>query len=284
MRPILYHKLGNFELWFLSDGELWLDGGSMFGIVPRPLWSKLAIPDEQNRVRLGLNPLLIRARNHLVLIETGIDRKADEKFRRIYGLSDTNPLLGQLALLGVEPQDISLVVHTHLHFDHAGLNTRWVEGRLRPTFPKARHIVQKQELEDALHPHERSQASYRLENVEPLLEEGCFEVVEGEAEILPGLQVLPAPGHTLGMQVVELASEGQNLAYTGDLVALSAQAPLLYIPAFDLYPMTSLQTRKRLYERWLEGRYLLCFTHEPGHPLGRLMRTEKGYQAEPVYL
>ncbi len=280
MRPILYHKLGNFDLWILSDGELWLDGGSMFGIVPKSLWSKLAAPDEQNRIRLGLNPLLVRMGERFALIETGIDRKPDDKFRRIYGLSETNPLLDQLAILGVGPQDISLVVHTHLHFDHAGLNTRLVEGRLVPTFPKARHIVQKQELEDALHPHERSQASYRAENVELLVEQGRFEVVEGEAEVLPGLRVLPAPGHTLGMQVVELASEGQRLAYTGDLVALRAQTPLLYIPAFDLYPMTTLETRKKMYQRWIEGGYLLCYTHEPGHPLGRLVRGEKGYQAE----
>lgn len=284
MRPILYHKLGNLDLWILNDGELWLDAGSMFGIVPKPIWSKLVTPDEQNRMGLGLNPLLVRAGERFVLIETGIDRKPGEKFRRIYGLSETNPLLDQLALLGVQPQDISLVIHTHLHFDHAGLNTRLVEGRLLPTFPNAQHIVQKQELEDALHPHERSQASYRIENVEPLVEHRRFEVVEGEAELMPGLRVLPAPGHTLGMQVVELVSEGQRLAYTGDLVALLAQTPLLYIPAFDLYPVTSLETRKKLYARWLEGNYLLCYAHEPGHPLGRLVRGERGYQAETVWL
>lgn len=284
MPSILYHKLGNLDLWILNDGEIWLDAGSMFGIVPKPIWSKLVTPDEQNRMALGLNPLLVRAGERLVLIETGIDRKPGEKFRRIYGLSETNPLLDQLALLGVQPQDISLVIHTHLHFDHAGLNTRLVEGRLLPTFPNAQHIVQKQELEDALHPHERSLASYRIENVEPLAERRRFEVVEGEAEVLPGLRVLPAPGHTLGMQVVELVSEGQRLAYTGDLVALLAQTPLLYIPAFDLYPVTSLETRKKLYARWLEGNYLLCYTHEPGHPLGRLVQGERGYQAETVWL
>ncbi|WP_027882569.1 MBL fold metallo-hydrolase [Meiothermus rufus] len=284
MRPILYRRLGLFELWVLSDGELWLDGGSMFGIVPRPLWAKLATPDEQNRIRLGLNPLLLRIGERYVLIETGIDRKPGEKFRQLYGLSPTHPLLAQLRLLGVEPEDISLVVHTHLHFDHCGLNTCWAEGRLVPTFPKARHVVQKQELHDALHPHERSRASYRVENVEPLAEQGRFELVEGEAELLPGLWVRPAPGHNLGMQVVELESEGQRLAYTADLVALRCQTPLLYIPAFDLYPMTSLESRKRFYSRWLEGDFLLCYAHEPGHPLGRLAQDERGYTAviEPL--
>lgn len=148
----------------------------MFGIVPKPIWSKRVTPDEQNRMGLGLNPLLVRAGERFVLIETGIDRKPG-KFRRIYGLSETNPLLDQLAL-GVQPQDISLVIHTHLHFDHAGLNTRLVEERLLPTFPNAQHIVQKQELEDALRPH-RSRSSYRIENVEPLVEHRRFEVVEG---------------------------------------------------------------------------------------------------------
>jgi glyoxylase-like metal-dependent hydrolase (beta-lactamase superfamily II) len=280
MRPIVYCKLGSFELWFLNDGEIWLDGGSTFGIVPKTIWSKLATPDEQNRIRLGMNPLLIRTGEQLVLVETGIDRKPGEKFRRIYGLSETSLVLDQLALLGVQPQDISLVINTHLHFDHAGLNTRLLDGKLLPTFPKARYIVQKQELEDATHPHERSRASYLSENVEPIVRQ--FELVEGEAEILPGLRVVPVPGHTLGMQAVELASEGQNFAYPAELIPTMMQTPLLYIMAFDLYPMTTLQTRKQMYERWIDGQYLLGFTHEPGHPLGRLVRTEKGYLAEPL--
>jgi glyoxylase-like metal-dependent hydrolase (beta-lactamase superfamily II) len=280
MRPIVYYKLGSFELWFLNDGEIWLDGGSTFGIVPKSIWSKLTVPDEQNRIRLGMNPLLIRAGEQLVLVETGIDRKPGEKVRRIYGLSETSLVLDQLALLGVQPQDITLVINTHLHFDHAGLNTRLLDGNLLPTFPKARYIVQKQELEDALHPHERSRASYFSENIEPVL--GQFELVEGEAEILPGLRVVPVPGHTLGMQAVELASEGQNFAYPAELIPTMMQTPLLYIMAFDLYPMTTLETRKRMYERWIDGQYLLVFTHEPGHPLGRLVRTEKGYLAEPL--
>lgn len=281
MRPIVYYKLGSFDLWFLSDGELWLDGGSMFGIVPKNLWAKLATPDEQNRIRLGLNPLLIRAQERFVLVETGIDRKPGEKFRRLYGLDEQNPILGQLQLLGIAPDDIALVINTHLHFDHAGLNTRLMGGKLVPTFPNARHIVQKQELEDALHPHERSRASYLSDNIEPILPQ-C-ELVEGEVEIMPGLWVVPVPGHTLGMQAVELSSEGQRLAYTADLIPAMMQTPLPYIMAFDLYPMTTLETRKKMYERWIEGDYLLGFTHEPGHPLGRLIRNEKGYRAEPVH-
>lgn len=279
MRPIVPFRLGQLELFFLSDGEIWLDGGSTFGTVPKVLWSKLTEPDPQNRIRLGPNPLLIRHPERWILVETGIDRKPGEKFRSIYKLSADNPVLGQLAELGVRPEDIGLILHTHLHFDHAGLNTRLEEGRLVPTFPNARHVVQKQELWEATHLHERNQASYRAENLEGI----SFETVEGEVEPLPGIRLVPVPGHTLGMQAVEIYSEGQRFAYTADLIPTMMQAPLPYIMAFDLYPMTTLETRKRLYERWVQGQYLLGFTHEPGHPLGRLVHTEKGYRAEPLY-
>ncbi|RIH87976.1 MBL fold metallo-hydrolase [Calidithermus roseus] len=282
MRSPLHLKLGELELFVLNDGEIWLDGGSTFGVVPRVIWSKLTQPDEQNRIRLSMNPLLVRIAGQWVLVETGIDRKPGFKHRELYRLSEENPLLAQLALLGVRPEDIAWVINTHLHFDHAGLNTRWQGGRLLPTFPKARYVVQQQELEDAIHPHERSRASYLPENIEPVLEAGLFEVVEGETELLPGLRLLPVPGHTLGMQAVELESEGRRLAFTADLIPTLMQTPLLYIMAFDLYPMTTLETRKKMYARWLEGDYLLCFTHEPGHPLGRLIQTERGYRAEPV--
>lgn len=277
MRPIVRHTLGRFELFLLNDGELWLDGGSTFGVVPKNLWSKLTQPDEQNRIRLSLNPMLIRADGRWVLVETGLDRKPGEKFRSLYGLSEDNPVLPQLEALGVRPEEISVVVNTHLHFDHAGLNTRLEDGRFVPVFPKARHFVQKQELWDATHPHERNRASYLLHNIEPIL--GQFETLDGEAEILPGLRVVPVPGHTLGMQAVELESEGQRLAYTADLIPSMIQTPVPYIMAFDLYPMTTLETRKKMYARWQGGDYLLAFTHEPGYPLGRLVKGEKGYSA-----
>jgi glyoxylase-like metal-dependent hydrolase (beta-lactamase superfamily II) len=278
MRPIVRHQLGTFEIFLLSDGEFWLDGGSTFGIVPKNLWSKLTQPDAQNRIRLSLNPMLIRAGQEWILVETGVDRKPGEKFRGIYGLSEENPVLGQLEQLGVRPKDISIVINTHLHFDHAGLNTRLEDDKLVPTFPKARHIVQRQELEDATHTHERNRASYLAHNLEPISNQ--FETVEGEVEILPGLRVVPVPGHTLGMQAVELESEGQRLAYTADLIPSMIQTPLPYIMAFDLYPMTTLETRKKMYSRWQGGDYLLAFTHEPGHPLGKLVKGEKGYHAE----
>lgn len=284
MREIVYLRLGKFDLYFLNDGEFWLDGGSMFGVMPKVLWSRLTTPDEQNRIGLTLNPLLIHHGKQWILVETGLERKPGEKFRKLYRLSQDGLVLPQLRLLGLQPEDIDLVINTHLHFDHAGQNTRYLEGKLVQTFPNARHVVQKQELDDATHPHESNRASYLPENIEPILESRRFEVVEGETEILPGLHVVPVPGHTLGMQAVEIESEGQRLAYTADLIPSMMQTPLPYIMAFDLYPMTTLETRKKMYQRWLEGDYLLGFTHEPGHPLGKLIQTDRGYSAEASYL
>jgi glyoxylase-like metal-dependent hydrolase (beta-lactamase superfamily II) len=282
MRSPLHLKLGELELFVLNDGDIWLDGGSTFGVVPRVVWSRLSEPDEQNRIRLSMNPLLVRIAGVWVLVESGIDRKPGPRHREIYKLDEENRLLRQLAWLGLEPEDITWVINTHLHFDHAGLNTRLVGGRLLPTFPNARYVVQRQEPEEATHPHERNRASYLPENIEPVLEAGLFEVIEGEAELLKGLRLIPVPGHTLGMQAVELESQGQRLAFTTDLIPTLMHAPLPYIMAFDLYPTTTLQTRKRMYARWLEGDYLLCFTHEPGHPLGKLVLTDKGYRAEAL--
>jgi glyoxylase-like metal-dependent hydrolase (beta-lactamase superfamily II) len=271
-----HFRVGDFECWLLSDGGFWLDGGAMFGVVPKNLWSKLTAPDEHNRIPLALNVLLVKAHGKYLLIETGIDRKPGEKFRQMYGLSEDNPVLAQLKSLGVAPEAVDIVVNTHLHFDHAGLNTSYQQGNLVSTFPNARYIVQSQELQDALHPHERNKASYLSQNIEPILPQ--IQTVAGEAEILPGIRVLSAPGHTLGMQVVELESHGERLAYTADLVPTKAHVPLPYILAYDLYPMTTLETRKKLYQRWLEGDYQLVFTHQPTNPLGRLIRDEKGYR------
>jgi glyoxylase-like metal-dependent hydrolase (beta-lactamase superfamily II) len=226
--------------------------------------------------------MLVRAGATWVLVETGMDDKQGEKHRRIYGIEAAGRLLEQLAALGLSPADVDLVVNTHLHFDHAGLNTISRDGRIVPLFTNARYVVQKQELHDATHPHERSRASYLPENVEPVAEAGLFDEVEGELELLPGLSVRPLPGHTLGQQGVVLRSEGQTLVYTADLMPTLAHAPLAYIMAYDLYPVTTLEVRKARYPEWVEAGAYLATPHDPEHPLGRLVRDERGYRAEPV--
>ncbi len=274
-------KLGAFELYFLEDARFRLDGGAMFGVVPKTLWTRATEADAANRIPLVIRPLLVRAGERWVLIETGMDDKQGEKHRKIYGIEAAGQLLEQLRALGLEPGDVDLVINTHLHFDHAGLNTVSQDGRIVPLFTNARYLVQKQELYDATHPHERNRASYLPENVEPVLEAGLFDEVEGEVEVLPGLRLVPLPGHTLGQQGVVLHSEGRTLVYTADLMPTLAHAPLAYIMAYDLYPMTTLETRKAHYPRWVEAGAFLATPHDPRHPLGRLVRDDRGYRAEP---
>ena len=273
-------KLGAFELYFLVDARFRLDGGAMFGVVPKTLWTRVTVADEANRIPLTIRPLLVRAGERWVLIETGMDDKQGEKHRKIYGIERAGEMLAQLRELGLEPGDIDLVINTHLHFDHAGLNTISQDNDIVPLFTKARYLVQKQELYDATHPHERNRASYLPENVEPVLEARLFDEVEGEAEVLPGLKLVPLPGHTLGQQGVVLHSEGRTLVYTADLMPTLAHAPLAYIMAYDLYPMTTLETRKEHYPIWAEVGAYLATPHDPQHPLGRLLRDERGYRAE----
>lgn len=281
MKPF---KLGKFEVYFLEDARFRLDGGAMFGVVPKPLWSRVAEADAQNRIPLTIRPMLVRAGERWVLIETGMDDKQGEKHRKIYGIEAAGRLLEQLRALGLSPGDIDLVINTHLHFDHAGLNTVSRDSRIVPLFTNARYLVQKQELYDATHPHERNRASYLPENVEPVAEAGLFEEVEGEVEVLPGLSLVPLPGHTLGQQGVVLRSEGRTLVYTADLMPTLAHAPLAYIMAYDLYPMTTLEVRKERYPEWLEADVLLATPHDPIAPLGRLRKGDRGYFAEAAAL
>ncbi len=272
-------ELGAFEVFLIEDGRFWLDGGAMFGIVPKAIWAKKTTPDEQNRIPLVIRPMLVRAGERWVLVETGLDTKPGEKHRRIYRIEAAGRLLSALAELGLAADDIDLVINTHLHFDHAGLNTVLEDGRPRPLFPRARYLVQRQEFFEATHPHERNRASYLPENVEPVAEAGLFEFLEGEAEVLPGLKVLPLPGHTLGQQGVVLESEGRTLVYTADLLPTFAHLGLAYIMAYDLYPVTTLETRKRFYPRWAEEGYLVVTPHDPRIPFARIREGERGWEA-----
>jgi glyoxylase-like metal-dependent hydrolase (beta-lactamase superfamily II) len=248
-------------------------------VVPKALWSRLTESDELNRIPLVIRPMLIQAGDRWILVETGLDVKPGEKHQKIYRIEQSHGLFAALRNLGLSPEDIDLVINTHLHFDHAGWNTRLVDGRLEPTFKKARYLVQRQELYEALNPHERNRGSYLPENVEPLVDRGLFEEVEGQVEVLPGLEVLPLPGHTLGQQGVVLTSEGKRLVYTADLLPTFNHVGLPYIMAYDLYPVTTLETRRRRYPEWAEVGALLVTPHDPSRPFARLRAGPKGWEA-----
>lgn len=245
----------------------------MYGSVPKVLWERVAPADDLNRIRLRINPLLIRLGGKNVLVETGFWDQGGEKFEGMYAVDRDETVFRGLAGLGLAPDDIDLVVNTHLHFDHAGRN---VTALGEPTFPNARYVVQRQELHDALHTHERSRASYIPGSISPILDAGLFDVVEGEHELLPGLSVLPLPGHNLGQQGVVLRSGGQTLVYVADLLPTLAHAPYPYIMGYDLYPVTTLETRKRYFPQWFEEGAVIVTPHDPDVAFARLEEGKKG--------
>jgi glyoxylase-like metal-dependent hydrolase (beta-lactamase superfamily II) len=274
--------LGDIKVHVLSDGGFALDGGAMFGVVPRVVWEKSDPPDEKNRVALGLNVALVESGGKRILVDTGMGDKWGEKESRIYRLDRSTTLLGSLRALGMAPEDVDVVVNTHLHFDHAGGNTRHVDGRTVPTFPRARYVVQMGEWEDATHPHERSRASYRDENFVPLAEARQLETVQGEVEVAPGVRVVPVGGHTAYHQMVVVEGGGKTLAIPTDLLPTASHLPLPFVMGYDLFPVGTLQAKRRLLERAAREGWDLIFYHDPRVPLGRVRREGDRYVLDGV--
>ena len=266
--------LGDFELTVLSDGTYFLDGGAFFGVVPRVLWEKKMKPDERNRVRVGLNSLLIRDGKHTVLIETGIGNKLDERMAKIF--DPQAKLMEQLAAAKVSPEDIDVVINTHLHFDHCGWNTVRQGEQVVPTFPNARYYVQEGEWRHGSMQHERDRISYMSDNYDPLIKSGQMQLLYGDQEIVPGVSVKVYPGHTRNMQAVMIKSHNEKACYVSDLVPTMAHADITWVMAFDLFPLETIESRKRFYEVAIPEKWLVIFTHEPGVPFGRCFLGENG--------
>jgi glyoxylase-like metal-dependent hydrolase (beta-lactamase superfamily II) len=266
--------LGDFELTVFSDGDYLVDGGASFGVVPKVLWEKKVRADERNRLRFGLNSLLIRSGRHTVLVETGIGDKLAEKWRNIYG--NQAKLLASLEGGGVSPEEIDVVINTHLHFDHCGWNTLWQGDKLVPTFPKARYFVQGGEVEHGRLRLERDRVGYLPENYEPLLSSGHLQLLDGDQEIVPGVSVKVYPGHTRDLQAVLIRSGKQTACFVSDLVPTTWHLDLTWVMAYDLFPLETIESRKRFYEAALHEDWLVIFTHDPTTPFARLEKSEKG--------
>lgn len=275
-------KLGAFEIHALSDGTFGLDGGQMFGVVPKVLWEKKLPADERNRIPLGLTCLLVRTGKHNVLIETGIGDKFDAKHASIYKINHSSRLLDQLSLHGMSKDDIDIVINTHLHFDHCGWNTRREGARTVPTFPRAQYFIQRAEWEHASHPSERDRASYLEEWFAPA--EAKTEFLEGACKIVPGIRVELAPGHVRDMQCVWVESEGEKACFISDLVPTHVHLPYPWIMAFDLYPMDTLASRKRLLPQLAKEHVLVVFPHDAESPWGTLAEVNGNlaFQSVPV--
>jgi len=264
--------LGSFELNALSDGLYQLDGGAFFGVIPKALWSRKVTADDQNRVLTGLNSILVRTGEKNILIETGIGNKLPEKMAQIFG--QPAQLLENLSTAGVSPEQIDIVINTHLHFDHCGWNTISHNGKIAPTLPNATYYVQEGEWKHA-HEGQRDSVSYLHENYDPLVESGQMKLLHGNQEIVPGISVEVFPGHTRDMQAVLIQSGGKTACYISDLIPTSAHVELNWVMSFDLYPVESIESRKRYYSRAIPERWLTMFTHDPEIPWAYLESDER---------
>jgi glyoxylase-like metal-dependent hydrolase (beta-lactamase superfamily II) len=257
-------NLGDFELSVVSDGTYFLDGGTFFGVVPKVMWSRKVKADEQNRVVTGLNSLLIRAGKQNILVETGIGNKMPDRLVKIFG--QPAKLIDNLSAIGVAPDDIDIVINTHLHFDHCGWNTVRKDGKVLPTFPKAKYYVQEAEWQHGRQQLERDAISYMTDNYDPLIRSGQMELLTGDREIAPGVAVKVFSGHTANMQAVIVTSGGKTACYISDLIPTSAHIDLTWVMAFDLFPLQTIESRKAYYARAIPEKWLTVFTHDPVMP------------------
>jgi methylmalonyl-CoA epimerase len=265
------HALGDFELITLSDGFIGLDGGAMFGVVPRTLWEKRLPPDDSNRITLGMRPLVVRSGKTNLIIDAGCGDKMDPKLAQIYKLDRRYHLDHALADAGLSADDIDIVVASHLHFDHVGGFTKIdKDGSLAPRFPKAKYIAHRAEWEDATHPHERNRASYLQENFVPLKDAGVLTLVDDGAEIIPGVRYRRSGGHTANHQVVMIESSGRTAVFTADMYPTSVHIPNPWIMGYDLYPMDTLAFKRAFAREAIEREYLLYFEHDPSMAAGYL--------------
>jgi glyoxylase-like metal-dependent hydrolase (beta-lactamase superfamily II) len=279
--------LGRFRLHALQAGGQRLDGGAMFGVVPRPLWERRIAPDARNRIQLGMRCLLIEHDDGLVLVDTGVGNKESAKFRDIYGVENAAAdggtwLEASLRALGFAPDDVRLVINTHLHFDHAGGNTR-VDGggAVQPTFARARYVVQRGEHHYATHTNERTAASYFPHNWDALLAGGLLELIDGEREIVPGVRVVASAGHVPFHQSVLVdGGDGAVACFLGDVCPTASHLPLPWIMGYDVEPLVTLESKRRLLARAADERWLLVFEHDASHAWGYAVHDGKSYQLE----
>jgi glyoxylase-like metal-dependent hydrolase (beta-lactamase superfamily II) len=252
--------LGDFELTICSDGTYPLDGGAFFGVIPKVMWSRRMAADDRNYVQAGLNSLLIRTGKHTVLVETGMGNKLSDRMIKFYG--QPAQLLTHLAAAGVAPEDIDIVINTHLHFDHCGWNTtRDKKGKIVPTFPRAKYYAPEGEWQYARKPSERDLISYISDNYDPLVQSGQMTLLKGGEEILPGISVKTFPGHTAHMQAVIVESKGRTACYISDLIPTTAHIDIAWGLGFDLYPLQTIESKKQYWANAIPDKWLTVFTH-----------------------
>ena len=279
LRPL---RVGDLELLPLLDRHFRLDGGAMFGVVPKTMWEKRAAADERNRVTMAMRPLLVRG-ERLLLIDAGAGEKMDAKLQEIYGFEPGESLDASLAAAGVRGDDIEIVLATHLHFDHVGgFTERQGDGTIVPRFHRARYVINAGEWEDATHPHERNRASYFAENFVPLQEAGVVDFTYGDEEVMPGVRVRRSGGHTRWHQIVYIESGGRTAVFAADLMPTAAHVDVPWIMAYDLYPMETLEFKRAFVREAIAREYVIFFEHDPQMAAGYIRERNQRLYIEPV--
>ncbi len=274
--------IGPYTLHAIETGTFRLDGGAMFGVVPWVFWSKSNPPDERQRITLAARCLLIRGNGRVILVDNGNGAKWTDKQKDIYALDVTrHDLLRSLRAHGIAPGEVTDVLLTHLHFDHAGGSTMRVDGMLVPTFPNAAHYVQKAHWEQAQHPTEKDRASFMPEDYELLVERKMLELVDGEQTLFPGIDLVVCNGHTNAQQLPMISGDGKTMLFCCDLIPTTSHVPLPYIMAYDLRPLTTLEEKKRILPRAADEDWIMFLEHDPHVPAIRIQRTDKGFSAGP---
>ena len=274
-------KLGNLEFHILLDGHVYLDGGAMFGVIPKVMWEKKVPADARNRIQLAMNCLLIHAGGKNILVETGAGGKMGPKMGDIYGLD--GPFLNdRLHDHGLDRTEIDIVINTHLHFDHCGGNTRVEKDKVVASYPNAKYVVQRGEFEHAKNPNERDRASYFLENYVPIEAAGKLALLEADRALAPGVELIRVPGHTANMQCVKLTGGGKTAFFFADLVPTAAHLPLPWIMGYDLYPMTTLENKKKWIPEVIQEGWIALFGHDAKTPAGHVRDRDGIWELEPI--
>ncbi len=273
-------QIGKYQVQLIDAGRYKLDGGAMFGVVPRNLWEKENPPDEKNRITMSLNTLLLIRNGRVILVDSGVGNKFSEKYQKIYALDySEHSLLQSLAENNIQPEDITDVIITHLHFDHVGGATYYDDrGNLQLQFPNATHYVQKKQLEWAQKGFPKDRASYLSENIQPLLKTDKLEVLDGPQLLEPGLELILSEGHTVAQQMLLIKGQQEKLLYAADLIPLSAHIPIPWVMAYDLHPVITIQEKEALLRKAVDQEWMVFFEHDPRIHCGTVKLGERGYQ------
>ena len=277
-------KIGKYKISIINSGYFGLDGGAMFGIIPKLLWQKSNPPDEANRIKLATRNLLLETDTKKILVDTGMGNKWDEKSEGIYAIDQKdNSLIGELAKLNIRPDEITDVILTHLHFDHTGGSTKLENGKLVPAFPNAKYFVQKKNFEWGSNPSERDKGSYIKENFIPLKEEGVLYLIEGEKKYDDEIDFVLVNGHTFSQQLLKISDSSNTFLYCCDLFPTTSHIHIPFVMGYDLQPLVTVEEKKKILAKAVEENWKLFFEHDPINAIGTVKLTEKGYRIDKTY-